>query len=339
MSIQDSNLADSINDLIHDPDPTIRHLALRQLSDRPANDPELRSVCLQAHQSGPIPKILDHMNPAGFWAAPGAGYNPKYRSGVWSLIQLAQLGAHADADERIPRACAYQLDHSLAPGGQFSSTGAPSGTIPCLQGNLVWALQELEYKNPRLEKAVEWMARSVTGEGVAPTGESSPSLRYYAYHCGPGFACGPNNKQPCAWGAVKILLALGRVPEEHRTPLVHRAIQQGIDFFFSVDPASAAYPCGNSPRPSSNWWKFGFPVFYITDLLQLVQALADVGAGADPRLTHALDLIREKQDDQGKWVLEYDYTGKTWIDFGLKKTPNPYVTLRAVRALRSCTLK
>jgi hypothetical protein len=33
--------------------------------------------------------------------------------------------------------------------------------------------------------------------------------------------------------------------------------------------------------------------------------------------------------------MEYDYTGKTWIDFGGKKQPNKWVTLRALRVLKA----
>jgi len=43
------------------------------------------------------------------------------------------------------------------------------------------------------------MARSLTGDGVAPMGDKSTPIRYYAGKCGPGFACGSNNKLPCDW--------------------------------------------------------------------------------------------------------------------------------------------
>ena len=76
-----------------------------------------------------------------------------------------------------------------------------------------------------------------------------------------------------------------------------------------------------------------FPVFYITDLLQNVEALVGLGYGDDPRLANALTLILDKQDDHGRWALEYHYTGKTWVDFGEAKQPNRWVTLRALRAL------
>jgi hypothetical protein len=49
---------------------------------------------------------------------------------------------------------------------------------------------------------------------------------------------------------------------------------------------------------------------------------------------NSLDLIRQKQDDRGRWMLEYDYTGKSWVDLGEKKQPNKWVTLRALRVLR-----
>lgn len=315
--------------------PDVRHLALRDLADLPADDPELRTACVAAHHSGPVAAILAAMDPAGFWAKSGAGYSPKYYGTVWSIISLAQLGASAGQDARIPKACAYLLDHALTRGGQFSMNGAPSATIDCLQGNLLAALLDLGYDDPRLDAAWEWMARTVTGEGIAPMEDRNAPVRYYAGKCGPNFACGANNKLPCAWGAVKVMLAFAKLPAARRTPLIQRAIQQGVDFLFSVDPAKAGYPTGYSDKPSGNWWKFGFPVFYITDLLQNVEALVHLGYGSDPRLADALRIIREKADAQGRWPLEFHYSGKTWVDYGPPRQPNKYVTLRALRTLKA----
>ena len=202
---------------------------------------------------------------------------------------------------------------------------------------MCWALAELGEDVPRLEKPFEWMARTVTGEGLAPKSERQAEVRFYASQCGPTFACGSNNTLPCAWGGVKVMLAFSRLPAEYRTPLIERAIDHGIDFLFSVDPAEADYPTGWTDKPSRNWWKFGFPVFYVTDLLQNIEALVGLGFGDDPRLGNALNIIREKQDSQGRWSLDYNYIGKTWLDFGAKREPNKWVTLRALRVLKAQT--
>ena len=130
------------------------------------------------------------------------------------------------------------------------------------------------------------------------------------------------------------MLAFGKLSLSQRTPLIDTAIQQGIEFLLSVDPLDATYPSGWNAKPSGNWWKFGFPVFYVTDILQIVEALVGLGLGNDPRLENALNFIQNKKDKDGRWHLEYDYTGKTWYNFGPKKQPNKWVTFRAARVLR-----
>jgi hypothetical protein len=315
--------------------PGVSYLTLRDLLDCPGDDPDLLSARNSAYTQGPIAEILANMNPEGYWVEPGPGYNPKYRSTVWAVILLAQLGASAQHDERVAKACAYILDNNLTALGQFTITGAPSGTVDCLQGNLCWSLVEMGCDDPRLELAYEWMARSLTGEGVAPSSDRQAALRYYAGKCGPLFACGANNRLACAWGATKVMLAFSAWTENRRTPLIRDAIEQGAGFLLGTDPADANYPSGWSDKPSGNWWKFGFPVFYVTDLLQVLEAMVGLGYGRDPRLENALQIVRDKQDSQRRWALEYDYSGKTWVNFGAKKKPNKWVSLRALRVLKA----
>lgn len=326
---------DSLAWLLEKENPEVRYLALRDLVGLADEDPELKAVREAAHKNGPIAAILDKMAPQGFWQKPGPGYGPKYKSTVWSLILLAQLGADIREDERIRTACNYFLDQALTPGGQIAYNGEPSGTIDCLQGNMCWALQTLGCEDPRIQSAYEWMARSVTGDGIAPNTDRKAPVRYYAYKCAPNFACGANNKMPCAWGGAKVMLAFAALPKQNRTPMVDKAIQAGLDFFLSIDLAKAEFPNGLNDHPSRNWWKFGFPVFYVTDLLQVVEALASLGVGEDPRLEGVKQLILDKQDSQGRWPLEYDYTGKTWRSYGKLNEPNKWVTLRVLRVLKA----
>lgn len=337
MAWQNQLNGNSLSWLLEEATPGVRYLALRDLVASKSSEAALRSAQQLAHTQGPIADILAKMDADGYWVQPGPGYNPKYRSSVWALLLLAQLGASIRLDPRIALACDYILDQALTPGGQFTASGAPSGTADCLQGNLCWALVELGCADPRLDSAFEWLARSVTGEGIASAKDRRAPLRYYAGKCGPGFACGSNNKLPCAWGAAKVMLAFSAWPADRRTPLIQRAIQQGIDFLFSSDPVEANYPNGYSARPSRNWWQFGFPIFYVTDLLQIAEVLSRLGYGRDRRLKHTVKYILEKQDKQGQWPLEYDYTGKTWLNFGAPKQPNKWVTLRALRVLRSAS--
>lgn len=326
--------ADPIPWLLEESDPGPRYLAMRDLLDYPADDPLLIAARKKAHADGPIAHILDQMNPQGFWVKPGAGYGPKYRSAVWSLIFLSQLGADIHTDKRIETACNYYLDHAMTTNGQISYNGSPSGTFDCLQGNMLAALLDLGFNDPRLAKGFDWMARSNTGEGVAPVEDRKAPLRFSAAKCAPNFACGANSEHPCAWGAVKALLAFSRLPSDRRTLQIEKAIHLGVEFLLAKDPARAEYPTWDGRPTSRDWWLFGFPLFYITDLLQLCEALVSLGYGRDARMKNVLDLVRSKQNDSGQWLLEYDYKGKTWVDFGRKKTPSKWVTIRALRVLK-----
>ena len=337
MSWKNQLRSDSLQWLLESQEPGVRYLALRDLLDLSHEDKKLKAARKLAHKEGPIAHVLSKMEEEGYWQRPGTGYGPKYRSTVWALILLAQLGGSAKEDKRIRQACRYYLDHALNPGGQISAmtNNSPSGTADCIQGNMLWSLMELGYVDPRMDSAYEWMTRTVIGEGVAPMKEKHAPVHYFAGKCGPTFACGANNKLPCAWGGVKVLLALSHLPVEKRSELAERAIRHGVDFFFSVDPSTAKYPNGWAAKPSGNWWKFGFPIFYVTDILQIAEALVALGFGKDPRLANTLELIRSKQDEEGRWLLEYNYDGKTWLRFGKMKQPNEWVTLRALKVLKA----
>lgn len=168
MAWQEQLRGDPLPWLLESDSPGVRFLVLRDILALPHNSGELCAARRAAYHAGPIATVLAAMDETGYWVEPGLGYNPKYLSTVWSVILLAQLGAHVDEDQRVATACAYLVAHALTQGRQFTASGAPAGTADSLQGNLCWALLEIGCADPALDTAFEWMARSVTGEGVAP---------------------------------------------------------------------------------------------------------------------------------------------------------------------------
>ncbi|MBN1978969.1 MAG: nitrogen fixation protein NifH [Anaerolineae bacterium] len=309
--------------------PGVRLFALRDLLDRPAGDPQVVAAQDTVMRTGPVPTILDAQYPDGYWMKPGSIYSPKYRGTVWQVLFLAQLGADG-RDERIRRAVECVFEHGQAESGAFAMSGTPSTTIHCLWGNLVRALIDLgTWGDERLARAVDALARSVTGDGYGWYRRSGIQA--------PGFFCSANYGLPCGWGAVRVLWALARVPAEGRTPVVEAAIEAAVDFLLSYDVARADYPY--KERVSSSWFKFGYPLGYVTDVLLNLEALAEAGCGGDPRLDEAVELVLSKQDARGRWPMEYSYNGKMWIDVEEKGRPSKWVTLRAVRVLKRMATK
>jgi hypothetical protein len=319
--------------LLEDAEPAVRHLALRHLLDRPAADPDVLEARDAATRSGPIASILAAQDPAGWWEKPGPGYATKYRGTVWTLVFLDQLGADPD-EPRVRAACRYVLAHSQARTGGFAASGVsretpppPGSVIHCLNGNLLRALIGFGWvDDERVGRAIAWQATAINGEGEPHWNASTP---------GPGFRCGANEGRPCAWGATKALLALARIPPERRSPEVERAVAASVEFLLSCDPAVADYPMGyGNATPNGSWFRLGFPSGYVTDVLQVLEALVEAGAGGDPRLAHAVDWLLAQQDGSGRWANRYPYAGKMWVDIDAPGVPSRWVTLRACRVLR-----
>jgi hypothetical protein len=140
---------------------------------------------------------------------------------------------------------------------------------------------------------------------------------------------------PCGWAGVKVMMTFSRLPVERRTGLIEGAIETGVDFFLSGDPSKVEFPGHRTGVPDKRWWQFRFPSFWGADILQIAEAFTGLGYGRDPRLTNTLDLILSKQDENGRWPLEYvDHDHKMWVKYGTKGRPNKWVTLRALRVLK-----
>lgn len=315
--------------------PAVRAATLQRLLGEAPDAPLVAEARKAAMHAEPIRSILAAQDPAGWWVKPGPGYSPKYRGTVWQVIFLDQLGADG-THPRVARACDYVLTWTVTPSGGFGSAGTAaeagppsSRVIHCLNGNLVRALIGLGcLDDERVQGAVGWAARAITGE---------EAVRWYASGTsGPGFACGANEGLPCAWGALKELAALARIPPRRRSPLVRRAVAQGVEFLFSRDPAAADYPMGwGNTKPSGSWFRPGFPLGYVSDVVQTLEVLAECGHGGDERLARALTWLEALQDADGRWHNRYAYNGKTWIDIERQGAPSKWVTLRACAVLRA----
>ena len=331
MGYRDQLKGDPLPWLLEDSTPAVKHLALRSLLNREKSDSEVLATRAAAMESLPISAILAAQQADGNWVKRGPGYAPKYTGTVWQVIFLDQLGADGH-DPRIQAACEYVLRHSQAESGGFGASGThleapppPSRVVHCLHGNLLRALIGFGWLgDERVRRAIDWLAQAVLGQDV----------QYYkSGTTGPGFGCAANGALPCAWGAVKELRALALVPSQEKTSLVTEALKAGANFLLDHDLAHAAYPAFGG-KISSDWFKFGFPLGYTSDILEALEVLVSLGYGADARIVPAVDFVLNKQDNMGRWKLEHSLNGKMWVDIEQKGRPSKWVTLRVLRVLK-----
>ena len=73
---------------------------------------------------------------------------------------------------------------------------------------------------------------------------------------------------------------------------------------------------------------------YQTDVLEILGILVSLGY-RDKRMQEAIDLVISKQDDQGQWLLKSTFNGRFQTNIEQKGKPSKWVTLKALKALKS----
>lgn len=81
--------------------------------------------------------------------------------------------------------------------------------------------------------------------------------------------------------------------------------------------------------------EFSFPPWWHYDVLRALDYFRAVGGSPDPRVADAVELVRRKQQPDGRWLLDHLHPGL--MHFALEDgegQPSRWVTLRALRVLR-----
>ncbi len=330
--------------------PGVRYYTLRDILGRDERDSEARAAAAAIMTSGPVPVILAAQHPNGYWGKPG----PRYTGTMPALIYLTELGADG-TDPRVRAGCEILLSRYI------DSDGAPYDGAYCTAASMGAPLIDFGFlEDRRLQRALEWLANTIAWDSVSDASGRGTNKRHDSPRNSSPFACSQRNAGlPCAWGAIKTMIALGKVPPAQRTKSMREAVKRGVDFLLSHDPAVADYPFGRGSRPSSNWFKFYYPLGSEADVLQNLEVLLALGQAGNPRLANALDLVIGKQDHQGRWLLERTYqelpdtqdeTVFYWYQNSVKLPisgresaviqekkgqPSKWVTLRALRVLKA----
>jgi hypothetical protein len=316
--------------LLEEENPSVRYFALRDLIRLPDDSPELMEAKTRINSSREVQKILHNQSEGGWWGHLEEFYtNNKYRGTVWNLILLAELGANI-GENRILKAidCVLDVSQDVSIGGFAYRKPDPSrpdsaSIIPCLTGNMTWAMLRMGYPlTGKLESAVDWMVRIprfIDGDSPAPVGEEYK----HRQNCW--------GKHTCISGIVKILKALAEIPEEERTLQINKVIQDISEFLLKHHLYKKSH---NLTEVSKKRWPLlGFPWLWDTDVLEMLDILTRLKI-KDPRLEDAINLVKSKQMENGRWIQEWGFRDQLRVPFEKVGSPSKWITLFAMRVLQ-----
>ena len=306
-----SNLkADPLPWLLSGNEPVVRWWTLRDLLDRLATDLEVSAAYAAARESAAARTILAAQRRGGAWVAEKHLYSPKHTATTWQLDLLADFG-FTIADEPVRRACHLFLAWQL-PSGAFGLVAKAIAGEACSTGRILCQFHRFGLgDDPQVARAWDWLATTQRADG--------------GWHC--RAAIMRSAKPSCFLATVKVLEAC-RAAGDTASDLARGAA--GFVHGCLMEPRIERY---TSP---TLWSRFVYPNHWY-DALSVVDLLVSFGYGAgDERMQAAVALIRQKQNADGTWNhdSELAFRGPTLYNFGPVGAPSPWVTFRALRAVK-----
>ena len=290
----------------------MRFLASRDLLARRPSERNLSLLRTQVPTRGWAAKILVKQKEKTYWATKKTCYTPKFKSTIWQLQVLADLGL-SRGDERIANAVEFWFDlHYDAKGGGYCPGARREADVLvrggswshlCTTGNMVRSLIRFGYlEDERVQSAIRWLVS-----------EQYPSGGWDCF-----------GREAATMDAWEGMSALAEIPPSRQSSEVSRALEKGAEFFLERRLL-------HEGRRFARWWWLRYPWHYFYDVLVGLDFMTALGYGKDSRMHEALDHLESKRLPDGRWNL--DWTNGNMVVEARGK-PSKMITFLALRALR-----
>jgi hypothetical protein len=316
--------------LLADPSPCLRWLVLRDLFHRPAHDPELEELALQRESDPIVTEILTLQDADGSWqtgmsASGGAGGDRTFRT-AFALTRLGYLGIDS-VHPAIARAAEY-LFHQQLPdgswplgryavqtdGGSESSIKEGYSMIPLQTAFPLRGLAACGYaRDPRAERAYDWLLAQRLPDGAWPTGISSG-----VYGGVGGYRRLAHSRWGCRSNTTGALICLALHPERRMSEPARRAIDHLLGRetrdAYALGSEVARLTGAEMPRGFLTYFA-RFDLGLILDLCARVKISKD-----DPRVADLISYLLSLQGKYGLWEYKDQPQISRWLTFDLMRS-------------------
>ena len=306
--------------------PSVRYWALQDLLGLPPNSSEVTDTRGGINDSTIAKTILEAQQPDGFWVHEDEMYLPKYKATTHQLLILAELGVPRthNVEKGIEQIFRFQRNS-----GHFltklpkSERGRDSVVKDgcCLDGNILFYLIQFGYyRDPRTMRLMDFIIDYHDSEN------SGWACRAYPINPEAVFT------QNCYMGSTKILKALSFLHKKERTGSINQIVKDETEKILANYIFKYLRNPDGSRKDKAGWKRFGFPLFYQSDVIEVLDTLTRLGV-KDEGMAPAIRLVEEAMGKDGKWLMKNSFNGKMWIDVEEKNKPSKWITLRAMRII------
>lgn len=306
--------------------PAIRYCTQRMLLKLDEKHAEVQETKQAIMNSEPVTSILTAQNPEGYWVHEENMYLPKYKATTHQLLIMAEHGATRtpQIEKGIEQVYRFQRNSGHFLTKLPKSQRGYESTVKdgcCFDGNVLYYLNHFGYlDDPRTQRLLDFIYDYYDAQNAG--------WKCRAYPINPDGVFPVN----CYMGAMKILKAFSMIPEEKRSPQMKMIIKKETEKILENRIHWYLRNPDGTRKEKAGWKRFGYPLFYQSDILEIMTMLTRLGV-KDDRMNEAVELIRDNQQKDGLWLMKDTFNGKMWVDIEEKNKPSKWVTLRALYVL------
>ncbi len=290
-------------------DPSLRWQTLRDLLEVAGDIVERQRK--KVAREGWGARLLVRQDPEGTWG--GGLYSPKWISTTYTMLLLRDLGL-PPGNRQAQRACGLLLDQGLQRDGGINY-GWRGRSETCVTGMILSILSYFECDDDRLDTIADYLLREQMPDGgwncQRPRGATHASVHT----------------------TISVLEGL-RLYELHRGRKRRklRTAQRSGREFLLVHRLFRSHRSGDIIKPE--FIRFSFPPRWHYDILRALDYFQSVDAPRDKRLNEAINVVYSKRRDDGRWILQNHYKGRTFFELERLGAISRWNTLRALRVLK-----
>ncbi len=290
-------------------DPAIRWQVLRDLLGRPRR--EWQTEQARVAERGWGARLLKYQDESGRWTA--RLYGQKWTSTTYSMVLLRRLGL-PNTDRRGVRACLLFLDEGLWHDGGMNLSATQRRSETCITGMVLGLLSWFRVEDPRREQLVAYLLREQMPDGGWNCQRHRGAV-HSSFHT-----------------TINVLEGLREYAESggSRTIEVLRAEALAREFFLA-HRLYRSHRTGRAVDPA--FTRFSFPPRWHHDVLRTLDYFRSARAAYDERIMDPMELVLNKCEREGRWVLQNRHPGKTFFELEEAGKPSRWNTLRALRVL------
>ena len=217
-------------------------------------------------------------------------------------------------NQQARRACALLLDGGFQRDGGINY-GCRGRSETCITGMVLSILSYFQHEDERLDTLADYLLREQMSDGGwncwRPDGAMHSSVH----------------------STISVMEGL-RLYELHggrKSQEAHAAQRRGREFLL-IHRLFRSDRTGEIIKPI--FLRFSFPPRWHYDILRALDYFQSINAPGDERLGEAIEIVRSRQAEDGRWPLQNNHKGRTHFELEQLGAPSRWNTLRALRVLQ-----